>query len=82
MYPTAVRARRQSRFWKSKDTTAVSPRGTESTNFTDSLADLGNVDLVEDLDEEELREYLNSSLSTATEAQAENVGKIASLRVL
>lgn len=46
------------------------------------LADLGDVDLVEDLNEEELRDHLNSSLSTATEAQAENVVKIASLRVL
>lgn len=82
MCPTAVRARHQSRFWKLKDTNAVSSTGTESTNFTNYLADLGDVDLVEELDEEKLREYLNSSLSTASEAQAENAIKTALLRVL
>lgn len=82
MCPTAVRAQHQSRFWKSKDKNAVSSRGTESTNFINSLADLGDVDLIEDLNEDELGRYLDPSQSTATEAQTNIVIRPASLKVL
>lgn len=47
-----------------------------------SLADLGDIDLVEGLDEKELSKYLDLSQSTTSEARAKNVASPASLRVL
>lgn len=57
-------------------------RGTESTDLIHSLADLGDVDLIEDLNEDELSRYFDTSQSTATEAQTKIVTKPASLIVL
>lgn len=47
-----------------------------------SLADLGDVDLIEDLNEDELSRYFDPSQSTANEAQTKIVTKPASLKVL
>lgn len=47
-----------------------------------SLADLGTVGLLEDLDEKALSEYLESSPSTESEAEANKAAKPTLLRVL
>lgn len=57
-------------------------RGTESTNFIHFLADLGDVDLIEDLNEDELSRYFDPSQSTATKAQTKILTRPASLKVL
>lgn len=57
-------------------------KGRKINQMCNSLADLGNVGLLEDLDEKALSEYLQSSRITASEAQADKGAKPTSLRVL
>lgn len=58
------------------------PMGREINQMCSSLADVGTVGLLEDLDEKALNEYLESSRITASEAQADKAAKPTSLRVL
>lgn len=57
-------------------------RGLGSNQMCSFLADLGTVGLLEELDEKGLSEYLESSRSTAGEAQTNKEAKPTSLRVL
>lgn len=57
-------------------------RGRHINQMCISSADLGTVGLLEELDEQKLNEYLVSSRSTVSEAQANVGAKPTSLRVL
>lgn len=57
-------------------------RGRQSNQICSSLADLGTVGLLEELDEKELSKYFESSRSTASEAEANETAKPTSLRIL